>query len=75
MNMIKEMLEKKEINDVKWVEGSQQLADSLTKKGVSSNKLLSVIIIRLMELIHHKTSNKQLPSIPPPIKQKSVQNQ
>ncbi|CAL4136914.1 unnamed protein product [Meganyctiphanes norvegica] len=40
---VKNMLVSGEINRVDWVEGSQQLADCLTKKGVSPNKLRAAI--------------------------------
>lgn len=40
---IKEMLSRKEISRVKWVEGKYQLADKLTKAGASSSKLLDVL--------------------------------
>ena len=40
---MKDMLVSGEINIVDWVEGSQKLADCLTKKGVSPNKLRAAI--------------------------------
>ena len=40
---IKEMLGRGEVTSVKWVPGSQQLADTLTKRGVSGDKILSVL--------------------------------
>ena len=43
LSMIKEMLDRGEVHGVSWVEGSQQLADTLTKKGVNAHKLLSVL--------------------------------
>ena len=39
---LREMVDDEEI-EVKWVEGKYQLADCLTKKGASSNKLLDVL--------------------------------
>ena len=41
--IIREMLEKNSLNKVNWVNGNEQLADCLTKSGVSSTKLLHVL--------------------------------
>ena len=43
MAIVKEMLQKKEIACINWIETSKQLADSLTKNGASSAKLQDVI--------------------------------
>ncbi|CAL4101841.1 unnamed protein product, partial [Meganyctiphanes norvegica] len=40
---IKEMLERKEISAIKWVETSHQLSDCFTKKGVHVRKLLEIL--------------------------------
>jgi len=40
---IRESMERKEIEDFKWVEGKQQLADVLTKKGASPHRILTVL--------------------------------
>ena len=41
--IIREMLEKKEIESIKWCPSENQLADCLTKASASSTKLLSVL--------------------------------
>jgi hypothetical protein len=41
--IIREMLEKRELDLVEWVPKEEQLADSLTKKGASSKKLVQTI--------------------------------
>ena len=38
------MLERKEIDKIEWIEGSQQLADCLTKSGASNSKLLETLM-------------------------------
>lgn len=43
LSMIKQMIDRKEIQTVRWVDGKLQLADTLTKKGVNAHKLLSVL--------------------------------
>ena len=40
---IKQVLEREEVDEVRWVTGDKQLADVLTKGGASSLKLLTVI--------------------------------
>lgn len=40
---IKEMVQKKEIDSVKWVDTTSQISDSLTKRGAACNKLLQVL--------------------------------
>ena len=40
---IKEMVDRKEVSSIKWVPGSKQLADVLTKKGVNGAKLLETL--------------------------------
>ena len=40
MMIIREMLDKGEINEIRWVPTDKQLADCLTKKGAARNKLL-----------------------------------
>jgi len=42
LSLIKQMIERKEVEAVQWVEGHYQLADALTKKGVNPAKLLKV---------------------------------
>ena len=37
------MLEKKEINSVKWISSEEQLANCLTKRGVSCDSLLNFV--------------------------------
>ena len=41
--VIRKMIENKEVNQVNWIKGSEQLADSLTKPGASTMKLLNSI--------------------------------
>ena len=41
--VLDEMLEKKEINNVSWVDSSSQLADCLTKRGASTEKLRAAL--------------------------------
>ena len=43
MGLLQEMIQRKEISRIVWVEKGKQLADSLTKLGASSAKLLEVI--------------------------------
>ena len=43
MGLLQEMIQRKEISRINWVEKGKQLADSLTKFGASSAKLLEVI--------------------------------
>ena len=43
MGLLQEMIQRKEITNINWVEKGKQLADSLTKLGASSAKLLEVI--------------------------------
>ena len=38
-----ELLEKKEINSVKWISSEEQLANCLTKRGASCDSLLHVL--------------------------------
>ena len=38
--MIKEKCENKEIEDIIWISKEKQIADSLTKKGASCEKLI-----------------------------------
>ena len=45
---IKQMLEVGEVTKVGWVDSSQQLADSLTKKTASSNALLDVLKVGIL---------------------------
>ena len=40
MAVLREMLERKEITEISWVPTNTQIADSLTKKGVPSFKIL-----------------------------------
>ena len=40
---IKSMLEKKEIDSVKWIDTKSQLADGLTKKGTCRDNLIHAI--------------------------------
>ena len=40
MAILREMLERKEITEISWVPTDTQIADSLTKKGVPSFKIL-----------------------------------
>ena len=41
--ILREFLEKGEIEPIKWVKGEKQLADSLTKLGVCTDKLKNVL--------------------------------
>lgn len=41
--VLKDMLEKKEITEVSWIDKSQQLADCLTKKGASVERLRAAV--------------------------------
>ena len=40
---LKELLQQKVVKEVSWVEGSDQIADALTKQGASGLKLLEII--------------------------------
>ena len=42
--LLREMLERKEIDKIERIEGSQQLADCLTKSGASNSKLLETLM-------------------------------
>ena len=41
--LLKDMLQKKEISSIKWVNTHAQLANCLTKRGASASQLLAVI--------------------------------
>ena len=41
--ILREFLEKGEIEPIKWVKGEKQLADPLTKLGVCTDKLKNVL--------------------------------
>lgn len=43
MSILNEMLEKKEIKKIKWVNSNNQLANSLTKRGASFDLLINVL--------------------------------
>ena len=43
MARLRQMIERREITQVEWVESSKQLADCLTKKTASSQSLLNVL--------------------------------
>ncbi|KAK3896091.1 hypothetical protein Pcinc_000222 [Petrolisthes cinctipes] len=43
MAVLRDMLKKKEITEVAWIETSQQLADCLTKKGASTERLRAAV--------------------------------
>ena len=47
--LLQEMLSRKEISKVNWIHKEFQLADSLTKLGASSEKLLSVLDNMMVE--------------------------
>lgn len=40
---IKEMVDKKEVSSIHWIDASHQLSDCLTKRGVSCVRLLEVL--------------------------------
>ena len=40
--ILKEMIERKEVTQIKWIDKKYQLADSLTKRGASSHNLMRV---------------------------------
>ena len=40
--ILKEMIERKEVTQIKWIDKKYQLADSLTKRGASSHDLMRV---------------------------------
>ena len=44
LGIIREMLSKQEITDVQWVSTDRQLADTLTKRGVQSFKVLKHLV-------------------------------
>ena len=46
MAILREMLEKQELKEINWISNKKQLADSLTKLGASSKKLLDTFIHR-----------------------------
>ena len=41
--VLRDMLDKEEIEKVSWLDGSHQLADCLTKRGASTRKLLAAM--------------------------------
>ena len=41
--ILREMLERKELKDIQWIDGKQQLANCLTKRGASCESLLQVL--------------------------------
>ena len=43
MAVLRDMLEKKDITEVAWIHTSQQLADCLTKKGASTERLRAAV--------------------------------
>ena len=43
ISVLKDMLSAEELKEVTWVDTSKQLADCLTKKGASCNKLRAVV--------------------------------
>ena len=45
MAVMEDMLNRKEINSVSWVHTSKQLADCLTKRGASTDKLREALFI------------------------------
>ena len=46
MAILREMLEKQELKEINWISKEKQLADSLTKLGASSEKLLDTFVHR-----------------------------
>ena len=40
--ILKKMIERKEVTQIKWIDKKYQLADSLTKRGASSHNLMRV---------------------------------
>ena len=47
--LLREMINKNEITKINWIENKHQLADSLTKYGASSEKLLNTLKNKLIE--------------------------
>ena len=47
--LVKEMLERREVNSVKWVETSEMLADTLTKKGGNSYWIKNVLANNVLD--------------------------
>ena len=41
LSILKEMLERKEISEIRWIDSQKQLANCLTKKGASAVNLLT----------------------------------
>ncbi|XP_077974967.1 uncharacterized protein LOC144430759 [Styela clava] len=50
IGMLKEMIQNKEINSISWVESKKQLADVLTKKGASPERLVQTLTLGQLRL-------------------------
>ena len=49
--LLREMINKKEITKINWIENKYQIADCLTKYGASSEKLLNTLKTKSIEVL------------------------
>ena len=49
--LLREMINKKEITKINWIENKYQIADCLTKYGASSEKILSILKTKSTEFL------------------------
>ena len=49
--LLREMIKKKEITKINWIENKYQIADCLTKYGASSEKLLNTLKTKSIEVL------------------------
>ena len=59
ISILREMLRKKEINEISWIPTNCQIADSLTKRGVPSYKILNQVLGHY-GFIHLKENGEEL---------------
>ena len=59
ISILREMLSKREIDEIIWIPTDCQLADSLTKRGVPSYKILDKLLIHF-ESIHLKENGEEM---------------
>ena len=43
MNSIKELLDNKDITNINWIQTNEQIADVLTKRGVSGQNIINAL--------------------------------
>ena len=49
--LLRDMIKKKEITKINWIENKYQIADCLTKYGASSEKLLNTLKTKSIEVL------------------------